>query len=44
MHRFVERTPVMTVDYRIVAEILESNAKIAAKETAEAKKLRSKKK
>jgi len=34
----------MTVDYRIVSEILERNAKIAARETVEAKRLRNKKK
>jgi hypothetical protein len=42
-HRFVERTPVVTVDYRIADEILEKNAKIAAKESIEKKRLRGKK-
>jgi hypothetical protein len=43
MHRFVERTPVVTVDYRIADEILAANAKIAAKESVEKKRLRKKK-
>lgn len=42
MHRFVERTPVVTCDYRIADEILERNAKIAAKEAVEKKRLRKK--
>jgi hypothetical protein len=32
MHRFVEPTPVRTVDLRVVEEILMSNAKIASQE------------
>lgn len=42
MHKFVERTPVVTADYRTVDEILAKNAKIAAREAAEAKRLRDK--
>lgn len=31
-HRFVERTPTQTADYRTVDDILSRNAKIASKE------------
>lgn len=31
-HRFVQRTPVMTADYRAFDEILHRNASIASKE------------
>jgi hypothetical protein len=40
MHRFVERSPVVTCDYRAVDEILEKNAKIATREMLESKRLR----
>jgi len=43
-HRFVERTPVVTANYRVVDEILEKNASIAAREAIEQKRQRKEKK
>jgi hypothetical protein len=42
-HRFTERTPVVTADYRTVDAILAVNARIAARESVEKKRLRNKK-
>lgn len=39
-HRFVERTPVVTCDYRVVDIILASNAKLASREKQEGKRPR----